>query len=229
MTEQISFIPARLKNAAQNGHVAGAEDIIDDDLQMTQAQINEMLLGGSISVGLSSSANAMFIGEAKNLTLTATCSVTATTIQITGGSIESPTTGSNVTSHTQADSIANVTENVTYNATFMIGGLEKHATKTVYAVHPIYYGAGAAYTDITTRASARTSYNGTYTMNNPVAAQYIWFLIPASISTSKPNATMGIMEFPLDDAEDVTIDGVAYKAYKSSNTQDAGDYTIVLS
>lgn len=41
MTEQISYIPARLKNAAVNGHVAGAEDIIDDVLNRTQNDINE--------------------------------------------------------------------------------------------------------------------------------------------------------------------------------------------
>lgn len=35
MTEQISYIPARLKNAAVNGHVAGAEDIIDDETGLT--------------------------------------------------------------------------------------------------------------------------------------------------------------------------------------------------
>lgn len=41
MTEQITMIPARLKNAAVNGHVAGAADIIDDAKAKTQDVINQ--------------------------------------------------------------------------------------------------------------------------------------------------------------------------------------------
>lgn len=41
MAEQITQIPARLKNIANNGHVAGALDIIDDVLNKTQDQINQ--------------------------------------------------------------------------------------------------------------------------------------------------------------------------------------------
>ena len=40
MSEQKIPIPARLYNAAVNGHVAGTEDIIDDDKNKTQQEIN---------------------------------------------------------------------------------------------------------------------------------------------------------------------------------------------
>ena len=40
MTEKISYIPTRIKNAAKGGHVTGTEDIIDDALGKTQAEIN---------------------------------------------------------------------------------------------------------------------------------------------------------------------------------------------
>ena len=40
MNEQIQTIPARLKNVSKGGHVAGTTDIIDDDLGMTQDEIN---------------------------------------------------------------------------------------------------------------------------------------------------------------------------------------------
>ena len=40
MTEVISKIPARVKNAAVGGHVCGVEDIIDDNKNKTQEQIN---------------------------------------------------------------------------------------------------------------------------------------------------------------------------------------------
>ena len=41
MTEIIQPIPARIKNVAVGGHVAGAEDIIDDNLGKTQQTINQ--------------------------------------------------------------------------------------------------------------------------------------------------------------------------------------------
>lgn len=40
MSEITQPIPARLRNVAVNGHVAGAADIIDDNLNKTQAEIN---------------------------------------------------------------------------------------------------------------------------------------------------------------------------------------------
>lgn len=41
MSENISFIPSRLKNAAVGGHVAGTVDIYDDDIGATQAKVNQ--------------------------------------------------------------------------------------------------------------------------------------------------------------------------------------------
>ena len=40
MTEKITYIPTRIRNAAKGGHVTGAEDIIDDVLNKTQDIIN---------------------------------------------------------------------------------------------------------------------------------------------------------------------------------------------
>ena len=40
MTERTNLIPARLKSAVVGGHVAGAEDIIDDAKGKTQDVIN---------------------------------------------------------------------------------------------------------------------------------------------------------------------------------------------
>ena len=44
MSEIIIPIPARLKNVAKGGHVAGAEDIIDDALNKEQSVINQETL-----------------------------------------------------------------------------------------------------------------------------------------------------------------------------------------
>lgn len=40
MNENRSPIPSRLYNAAKGGHVAGTEDIIDDESGKTQKEIN---------------------------------------------------------------------------------------------------------------------------------------------------------------------------------------------
>lgn len=45
MVEKIQYIPARLRNMAKEGHVAGTADIIDDGKNKTQEQINEEVIG----------------------------------------------------------------------------------------------------------------------------------------------------------------------------------------
>ena len=42
--EIIEYIPARIKNAANGGHVTGAEDIIDDALGKEQSVINAEII-----------------------------------------------------------------------------------------------------------------------------------------------------------------------------------------
>ena len=42
-------------------------------------------------------------------------------------------------------------------------------------------------------------------------------------------ATLSGFDFPLDASVSETIDGVSYKVYRSSNTNDAGTYQIVIS
>lgn len=68
MTEIISKIPARIKNAAVGGHVCGTEDIIDDVKNKTQQQINNEVeeslgRGGSVDERISA-AKAEIIGDA---------------------------------------------------------------------------------------------------------------------------------------------------------------------
>jgi hypothetical protein len=97
-------------------------------------------------------------------------------------------------------------------------------------VNPVYVGSGAVYTDINDAehiVSARRTPAGTYTVEVEDDGQYVFFNVPASITIH--GAVMSGFEFPLDEAESVTIEGVAYKSYRSSNTYDAGTETIILS
>jgi hypothetical protein len=57
--------------------------------------------------------------------------------------------------------------------------------------------------------------------------QYVFFVVPATMSITK--ATLSGFDFPLDAPVSVTVEDVAYKSYRSSNTNDAGTYQIVIS
>lgn len=50
MVKKYSYIPTRLKNAAENDYVAGAEDILDDALNKTQEEINAIVLTPSAGI-----------------------------------------------------------------------------------------------------------------------------------------------------------------------------------
>jgi hypothetical protein len=226
MTEKISYIPSRIKNAAVGGHVAGADDIMDDELQLTQSQINSIVLGDAININLTASPSTVFVGEMKSITLNATISTPADSIKIKkGDTVISTGRG---TSLSGTDSITpSIAGNVSYIAEFVLGGLTKTSSRSVTAVNKIYYGSGTIYTDATNSPSARTSPAGTYNVTVAVDATYIFFNVPATMTINK--ATLSGFNFPLESPENVTIDGVAYKSYRSSNTNDAGTYQIVIS
>jgi hypothetical protein len=226
MTEKISYIPSRIKNAAVGGHVAGADDIMDDELQLTQSQINSIVLGDAININLTASPSTVFVGETKSITLNATISTPADNIKIKKGDTVISTGGG--TSLSGTDSITpSIAGNVSYIAEFVLGGLTKTSSRSVTAVNKIYYGSGTVYTDATNSPSAKTSPAGTYNVTVAVDATYVFFNVPATMTINK--ATLSGFDFPLDAPVTETIDGVSYKVYRSSNTNDAGTYQIVIS
>jgi hypothetical protein len=225
MTEKIQYIPARLKNASVNGHVAGADDIMDDDLQLTQKQINAIVLGDAVSVAFNFSSSAVDVttqGEGNaTVNLTATCSTEANTIKIKkDGAVVASGSG---TSLTHSDTRAHSGNATHYVAEFMIGGLTKTATRNIAT---LYYGSGSVHTDAK-KAIDKVSPAGTYNVTVPANEKYVFFVVPAGMTINR--ATMSGFDFPLEAPTDVTIDEVAYKSYRSSNTYDAGTLTIVIS
>ena len=224
--EHLIPIPGRLHSVAMEGHVAGADEIMDDDLQLTQAQINAVVLGGSITASLGATPDVVLVSVQSSIALSASINTAMDSIKIKKGSTVLAT-GSGK-SLSGSDTITpNAAGDTTYTAEFVLGGMTKSATKKVTAVYPIKYGAGAAYTDATTQASARKTPAGTYTVTVSTAGSYVWFVVPATMTINK--ATKGGFDFPLESPESVTIGNVAYKAYRSSNTYDAGTEVIILS
>lgn len=201
-------------------------DIVDSGLNMTQAQINQIVIGGNITVNLTATPSPIFVGAEKNISLGATCSTAATSIVIKKGSTVLAT-GSG-TSLSASDTITPASSGSTsYTAEFEIGGITKTASRSVSAVYPIRIGTGTEYVEGTALTSPKTSPAGTYNVTVTNDGEYIYFNVPATMTIN--GATMGGFAFPLEAAQNKTIDGVSYKSYRSSNTYDAGTMTIVIS
>lgn len=227
MDIKVTEIPRRQKCVnKEHPYTAGAVDIIDDDLQLSQAQINAIVLGGAVTPSLNATPSPVFVGAESTISLTATINTPASSIKIKRGSTQIAS-GSG-TSLSGSDAITPSSDgNTTYTAEFVVGGLTKPATKNVAAVYPIRIGTGASYVDGTALTTPKTSPAGTYNITVGADGDYVYINVPATMTIH--GATMGGFTFPLESPTNVTIDGVAYKSYRSSNTYDAGSITIVIS
>lgn len=196
-----------------------------DDLQ---AQI-DAIVSEKATVSLSISPNTLIVGE-QTFTLTASTNTTAENIVIKYGS-ELIISGSGKTLSRSITVTQDTAADIPYTAEFTFaGGNKRTATATVYFVNKVYVGSGAVYTDVTIDShavSARRSPAGTYNVTVEQNGQYVFFVIPATMSITK--ATLSGFDFPLDTPVSATVDGVSYKVYRSSNTNDAGTYQIVIS
>lgn len=195
-----------------------------------QAQI-DAIVGGGATVSLNANKSAVFVGEESAITLTASCSKAATSIAISREGMET-VTGSG-TSLQHVDTVTPTTPGtLDYSAAFVIANQSRSATRKVSAVYPIYFGAGLEQADVLDvldcRATARTSPNGTYNITIAESAKYIWFFVPASMAQIT-SAKMNGFDFPLVSLDDVTDENeVAYKVYRTPNTNEVGTYSIVI-
>lgn len=226
MTEKYTAIPRRIKNVTVGGHVAGAEDIIDDELQLTQAEINALVLGGSLNVRITATPSPVLVGAGNTINIVASIDTPADSIKIKKGETVIAT-GSGVSLSCTDTIVPNVAGNIPYTAEFTLGGLLKPVGKNVVAVYPVKYGAGDDYTDAQTLASARTTPTGTYNIVVPNDGDYVFFVVPRTMSIN--SAKMSGFDFPLQTPVNVEIGGVEYKYYQSGNTYNAGTLTIVIS
>ena len=205
-----------------------SQKVLTESRDNLQAQI-DAIVSEKATVSLSVSPNTLIVGE-RTFTLTASTNTTAESIVIKHGS-EIIISGSGKTLSRSITITQDTEANIAYTAEFTFaGGNKRTTTATVYFVNKVYIGSGAVYTDVTTDShavSARRSPAGTYNVTVEQNGQYIFFVIPATMSITK--ATLSGFDFPLEAPVTETIDGVSYKVYRSSNTNDAGTYQIVIS
>lgn len=223
--ENLIPIPGRLHSVASEGHVAGADEIYDDAWSMTQEAINNIVMGDTIKPSFVASPGVIFVGVESSIGLSASVNTSAAITIKKGDDTLKTGTGTSL-SHT--DTITpNAAGNIAYSGVFVIGAVTKTASKNVAAVYPIRIGSGASYVDGTPLNTPKTSPAGEYTVTVAANGSYVYFNVPATMTIH--GASMGTLDFPLEDPTNVTIDGVSYKSYRSSNTYDAGSMTILIS
>ena len=194
----------------------------DDNLQ---EQINE-IVSGDASVELNVSPAVIHVGQDAEISLSAKTDTEASSIEITGGNIDTPIEGSGFELYGTDTLSRDSAQSVTYYADFVISGLHKRASENVAVVYPILYGAGSTYQDAAEQAEPKVSPAGTYNVSVATAGSSVFFVVPASMTIN--GATMSGFEFPLLDPQTVTIGDVEYKSYQSANTYDAGTLQIVI-
>ena len=197
--------------------------------KILQDQIDD-IISDQASINITAVPNVVLINQENNISLLASTDKKASSITITGGNISNPITGSGTTLLGN-DSIpaSESTDDVIYNASFNIIGRERNISCKVEKVYPIYYGSAASYSEIESFsiASARKTPAGNYNVVVSNSEDYVYFIVPSTMNIGK--ATMNGLDFPLQAPVSVTVEGVAYKYYRSSNTYDAGTMNIVIS
>ena len=225
MTEIIQSIPARLRNVAVGGHVAGADQIIDDSWNMTQDEINNIVMGDTIKPTFAASPDTVFVGVESSISLSASVNASAAITIKKGDSTLDTGTG---TSLSYTDTITpDSAGNIVYSGVFVVGSLTKTVSKNVAAVYPIRTGSGTSYVDGTPLNTPKTSPVGEYTITVAANGSYVYFNVPSTMTIN--GASMSGFDFPLESPTNVTIGGVSYKSYRSSNTYDTGSLTIIIS
>ncbi|MBO7693016.1 MAG: hypothetical protein J6Y28_09695 [Acholeplasmatales bacterium] len=218
-----------LKQSFGNSEEFGiSQKVLTESRDALQAQI-DAIISDKATVSLAVSTSTFIVGE-RTFILTASTNTNAETIAIYQSNV-GIAIGSGKTLVKEVTVNQATAGSIGYTAEFTFAGNNKRtANVTVYFVNKIYVGSGAVYTDITTDSyavSARRSPAGTYNVTVEQNGQYIFFVIPATMSITK--ATLSGFDFPLESPVTETIDNVSYKVYKSSNTIDAGTYQIVIS
>ena len=196
-----------------------------------QQQIDE-IVGGGATVSLSANPATIFVGIQRTISLSATTNRNATLIQIKKGStILATGSGGSLAA---SDSVTPATAStISYSAEFVISGVTRTASRNVNAVYPIYYGAGMQQSDVLDvegcKANPATTPTGTYNVTVTGSPKYIWFFVPANMTTQITSAKMNGFDFPLETLPNTTdASGVAYRVYRTPNTQEEGEYPIVI-
>ena len=230
MNKRYTSIPKRQKCInKEEPYIGGAVDIIDDDLQLTQAQINDIVLGGSITTNLTSNKSAIFVGDQSSVKLTATITTPADSIKIFKNGVANPISTGSDKSLTYTDNVTPSERSIIqYYAEFKIGGLVKRQPTSGFvstqAVDKMYTGAGTSYAETTMVAETSPHATGDFTKQISTAAgDYLFIEVPDNFKltsiklVSTYDTSLGFTE--------IESSREGYKAYRNNEPRGAGNYT----
>ena len=218
-------LSATSANPVANGIITASINDLQSQISAIQAE------KATFTVKRASGSAVYFVGAAIDAKIQADCSIVADTITISQGGTEkgSVTSAKQCIYHeTKAAGDTTAPTTLTYTAKAVIGDVEKTASVSISIVNPMYVGAGAAYADVVTdgcKQTARTSASGTFNVTVASDGQYVFFVVPSSMTINK--VTLSGFDFPLNAADTSSKSG--YKIYKSANTYKAGTLTLVVS
>ena len=218
-------LSASSTNPVANGIITAMVNDLQSQISAIQAE------KATFTVKRTSGSAVYFVGAAIDANIQADCSIVADTITISQGGAEknSVTSVKQCIYHeTKAAGATTAPTTLTYTAKAVIGDVEKTASVSISVVNPMYVGAGAAYADVVTddcKQSARTSAGGTFSVTVASDGQYVFFVVPSSMTINK--VTLSGFDFPLNAADTESKSG--YKIYKSANTYKAGTLALVVS
>lgn len=191
----------------------------------TKGQVDTLLAaieGRFASVSLSTDKDVVLTNTQTQITLTARLGIAATSIEIKRGDVVVGQGTGTLLAVQDTLNVASASD-VVYTVTAVIGGVTRTAQVVIRVEDAVLYGAGTQATDITTKATARKTPAGRYTIT-ATAGDNIFILVPMGMSVN--GARMSGLELPLEIPTGVFVDGVQYLCYISSNVYDAGTYVI---
>ena len=194
--------------------VSGVQDLVNE------------IANRKASVSLSVEPSLLTVGEESTITLHAETDLEASEITINrDGERVAEDAGMTAT----AEDVVEMDDagDITYEAVFVIGGIEKKARQKVSAVLPIFYGAGASSDNAVHQAEARLTPAGEYVIPVNASLSYLFFCIPATMTINQ--VLMNGFAVHFGNPRVSLIGGKTYKIYQSSHTYDTGTVRVVVS
>lgn len=222
-----------------------SQKVLTESRDYIQQQINN-IVSDTAKLSLEITPNIVFMEENKYISFAASSDSDVTEITITD-SLDNIIAHGSKSDGTLVDNslwtTINITfpstspNNVTYKAIFKFnGGNVKEVTSSLYPVPRIYF-SGVSNINQAWESSdgrddpSRTPY-GTYKCNIYEDGNYWWLFIPAYMTVN--SIELNGFEFPtvmfdFNPPQGDDYENIPYKAYRSFNTLDAGEYSIVVS
>lgn len=174
-------------------------------------------------------------GVNTSITLTATSSFKgagANSLDIKNSTSNTVLTSTGTTSSKTAT--ATIADTTTFQAVAKFDhGITKTSNVTVTAKYPIFtFGSknstATSAEILTGTKSVKSSANGNYNISLSQNLMYFWICVPSEMTVNK--VTLSGFDVPMETATTVAVTGKGnYKCYRSSNTNDLGSYTLVIS